>query len=602
MDIRADIIKAQNDLIFQQRSMILGTDECAVTSSFKKCLLSAKDKNEFEKSWSSDLQANFPDGVWRKINGASVFINNGKVIAGLGGFNGAIDKFFEDKKKEGKDSNKTSFKGYDVLNNPPKEGDKINMTINHSEGHKSVTNGIVYEVSPSGKTFKLKDEYGNKDDRWRNIEDYKSAKITREGEKKEGKDSISMNSYDYKHPDEAQKRINSIIEGEQILSSGKIHGRKMSKDELESVKNSIDNTKKKLTDIGLKESQSSDKPETKKEEGKDKPVNERSNQEIGESKQKDSKTQLEKTDKKEDIINKLIEYGNWEGSKDSKDWLNKKTKGELITTLKLMNESIANGGTGNYSTFRNDESYRSTFEVNDIGKKYFQEKTGLTDDDVFKIASKDQSFKDNVLNLNKEFNDYVNTELNGVIGKEDIKQAIVKQKEILDKGIVLMKEKGYIKSDSSNKINQAISDLSKVTTKKELVVLLNKQSNDDGIDTFDKDYNKAIKEAGERIISKEKQDRADNPFRELLTGIDSKDKEQKGEIQESVQKYGWSSVKEGKDTILSNRNGKQVVKVTEKGNKYIFSDMNGNKLMSGNANIGKSIEKLLEQYYYAQKK
>ena len=56
-------------------------------------------RQEIEKSWSGDLQKRFPKGDWRTINGAKVFINDGKVIAGLDGFNKEIDKFFESKKK-----------------------------------------------------------------------------------------------------------------------------------------------------------------------------------------------------------------------------------------------------------------------------------------------------------------------------------------------------------------------------------------------------------------------------------------------------------------------------------------------------------------------
>lgn len=163
----------------------LRPDKEIVGESFLKCLDISEDKDSFLKSWSSDLQNRFPDGGWRTINGAKVFINNGKVIAGLDGFNDQIDKFFESK-KNGTSKNK-SFKGYDALNNPPKEGDKVKMIVNHGGGHKSVTDGIVYEVSLSGKTFRLKDKYGNKDDRWRNIQDYKSATITRDMNQSEPK-------------------------------------------------------------------------------------------------------------------------------------------------------------------------------------------------------------------------------------------------------------------------------------------------------------------------------------------------------------------------------------------------------------------------------
>ena len=52
-----------------------------------------------KKSWSADLAKKFPSGGWRTVNGAAVFINGGKVIAGLGGFNGAIDEFFSEERR-----------------------------------------------------------------------------------------------------------------------------------------------------------------------------------------------------------------------------------------------------------------------------------------------------------------------------------------------------------------------------------------------------------------------------------------------------------------------------------------------------------------------
>src|SRR5690606_18174915 len=80
------------------------SDISVFLKSFKENLIGAVDRDSFDKSWSSDLQSKFPNGVWRTVNGAKVFINNGKVIAGLDGFNGEIDKFFEGrgKKESGK--------------------------------------------------------------------------------------------------------------------------------------------------------------------------------------------------------------------------------------------------------------------------------------------------------------------------------------------------------------------------------------------------------------------------------------------------------------------------------------------------------------------
>jgi hypothetical protein len=71
-------------------------------------LQSCDSKESFEKSWSGDLQKQFPNGVWRKINGASVFINHGRVVAGLDKFNGMIDDFFAKKSEKKEGENKTS--------------------------------------------------------------------------------------------------------------------------------------------------------------------------------------------------------------------------------------------------------------------------------------------------------------------------------------------------------------------------------------------------------------------------------------------------------------------------------------------------------------
>lgn len=81
------------------------TTEDIVKSTIEDNLYVSDTKEEFLKSWSSDLQKRFPQGSWRTINGASVFINGGKVVAGLDGFNKELDKFF-DGKNGGKNSSK----------------------------------------------------------------------------------------------------------------------------------------------------------------------------------------------------------------------------------------------------------------------------------------------------------------------------------------------------------------------------------------------------------------------------------------------------------------------------------------------------------------
>jgi hypothetical protein len=108
MKFEEEIMKAQRSQELNMNLSIEGTDENTFMKSFQEILYESYDRESFEKAWSKDLQSKFPSGGWRTINGAKVFINNGKVIAGLDGFNGAIDKFFEEKKgkSEGKGSSK----------------------------------------------------------------------------------------------------------------------------------------------------------------------------------------------------------------------------------------------------------------------------------------------------------------------------------------------------------------------------------------------------------------------------------------------------------------------------------------------------------------
>lgn len=75
-----------------------------------------------------------------------------------------------------------------------KEGSRKPAKVKYGEGPEGVAkigdkiklrtktggvDGIVYEVGNSGKKFKLKDEWGNEDNKWRNVEDYKKATISR---------------------------------------------------------------------------------------------------------------------------------------------------------------------------------------------------------------------------------------------------------------------------------------------------------------------------------------------------------------------------------------------------------------------------------------
>lgn len=91
---------------------------------------------ELHKSWSSDLQKRFPSGGWRTMNGAKVFVNGGKVVAGLDGFNGEIDKFFSEKAKAKEGKKKEVSK---------KEVKKDGLFNNKGAGKYIVAGGYVFE-------------------------------------------------------------------------------------------------------------------------------------------------------------------------------------------------------------------------------------------------------------------------------------------------------------------------------------------------------------------------------------------------------------------------------------------------------------------------
>ena len=102
MNFEQEILKAQLSQEFNVNRQIAGTDEHDFIKSMFENLYTCSDRECFDKSWSGDLQKRFPNGGWRTVNGSRVFINGGKVVAGLGGFNGMIDKFFEEKESKDK--------------------------------------------------------------------------------------------------------------------------------------------------------------------------------------------------------------------------------------------------------------------------------------------------------------------------------------------------------------------------------------------------------------------------------------------------------------------------------------------------------------------
>ena len=59
MKFQEEIIKAQQEQILHQNLMMSNSDESIMLKSFQECLFGSPNKEEFEKSWSSDLQAKF---------------------------------------------------------------------------------------------------------------------------------------------------------------------------------------------------------------------------------------------------------------------------------------------------------------------------------------------------------------------------------------------------------------------------------------------------------------------------------------------------------------------------------------------------------------
>lgn len=138
MNYEQQILKAQFSQEFHANSQIAGTDEHDFLKSMYDNLYSCYDKEGFEKSWSPDLAKRFPNGGWRTVNGSRVFINGGKVVAGLGGFNGMIDKFFEEKKSK---STEFSIKDkIESLDNKKKELlEKVNkLSKEHNKKYKDM--------------------------------------------------------------------------------------------------------------------------------------------------------------------------------------------------------------------------------------------------------------------------------------------------------------------------------------------------------------------------------------------------------------------------------------------------------------------------------
>lgn len=88
---------------------------------------------------------------------------------------------YSDKEIEKLEESK-KIKGY--KNTKPEIGDKVELKVKDG-GITHGTKGEVYEVSDDKTKFKLKDDYGNKNDKWYDVKDFKNATINRINEGKE---------------------------------------------------------------------------------------------------------------------------------------------------------------------------------------------------------------------------------------------------------------------------------------------------------------------------------------------------------------------------------------------------------------------------------
>lgn len=132
MKYEQEILKAQIAQELHVDAQIEGTDVHTFLKCFHENLQDSYDRESFQKSWSADLQKKFPSGGWRTVNGAAVFINGGKVVAGLGGFNRAVDEFFS-KKEQAKAKETVGKKEKGNYKHVVQFEDNTYTVVNHDE-------------------------------------------------------------------------------------------------------------------------------------------------------------------------------------------------------------------------------------------------------------------------------------------------------------------------------------------------------------------------------------------------------------------------------------------------------------------------------------
>ena len=112
---------------------------------------------------------------------------------------------------------------------------------------------------------------------------------------------------------------------------------------------------------------------------------------------------------------------------DCEHYFRKDSKLELLKKVKMYNINVENGGNGNISIFRNEEGFRPSNEVTERFLVFFKEQ-GFSEEE-FKKKFGFYAHKQ----IQDEYNDFLEKELNGIVGNTEVEIAYNKAIEIYKK-------------------------------------------------------------------------------------------------------------------------------------------------------------------------
>jgi hypothetical protein len=179
-----------------------------------------RQNNDIFKSWSTDLMQQFPNGSWKTINGAKVFVNGGKVVAGLNNFNGMIDEFFDKKtrvdysKEVGGRKIKTTEKVKIEFDSAKQVKDYLDAIPDKDKSsnlvHKKDNGGLSFDVPLWHRNKEGEKLYFNKIDNG-----YQFTELIQEDEVVNKEQPKDTNKPETKDPDKVEpaKKINVIPNG-----------------------------------------------------------------------------------------------------------------------------------------------------------------------------------------------------------------------------------------------------------------------------------------------------------------------------------------------------------------------------------------------------